>query len=179
MTNQTNNTNQTKNNKKQTLIIVLLVLIIVICVTVLIVLLLQPKEEPTQDSAKGVVGTITDNWDHQVSTASEGSPSPQEGTLIPGYGQAEMKAGDTTLKLRVGNPKENTVGFLATVKLNDGTVLYTSPLLKPGQGLEEIPLNQTLAKGTYPAMVFYQCVLLDEEQTPINAAESTFTLIVN
>ena len=52
-------------------------------------------------------------------------------------------------------------------------------LLKPGQGLEEIPLNQTLAKGTYPAMVFYQCVLLDEEQTPINAAESTFTLIVN
>ena len=64
-------------------------------------------------------------------------------------------------------------------KLSDGTVLYTSPLLKPGQGLDEIPLNQTLSKGTYDAMVYYQCVLLDEEQTPLNAAESAFTLIVN
>ena len=81
--------------------------------------------------------------------------------------------------LRVGNPPENKVGLIATVRLEDGTVLYESPVLRPGQGLEEIPLNQTLSKGEYNAEVYYQCVLLDDEHTPLNAAISAFRLHVN
>ena len=53
-----------------------------------------------------------------------------------------------------------------------------SPLLSPGQGLTEVPLNKTLEKGTYNAKVVYRCVLLDEKNTPLNAAESGFQLIV-
>ena len=166
-------------NKKQKLIIVLLVLILIISTTALAVLLLRPGEEqPENKPAKGVMGTIKDDWDTDVSQ-DEASGEQKKGTRIPGYSSAEMKEGDTSLKLRVGNPKENTVGFIATVRLDDGTELYTSPLLKPGQGLEEIPLNKTLSKGKYDAVVYYQCVLLDGKNTPLNAAESAFTLIVN
>ena len=43
-----------------------------------------------------------------------------------GYSGAEMKAGDTTLSLRIGNPEENTCYLQATLQLEDGTVLYLS-----------------------------------------------------
>ena len=170
---------QQTNNRNKTIIIFLLAIILVSCIVIIAMLLSRPGEEQVSNKpTNGVVGTITDNWDTDVSQ-EESSSEAKKGTQIPGYSTAEMNEGDISLKLRVGNPKENTVGFLATLKLADGTVLYTSPLLKPGQGLDEIPLNRTLSKGTYDAMVFYQCVLLDEEQTPLNAAESAFTLIVN
>ena len=119
---------------------------------------------------------VTDNWDTGL---KEESPEAKPGTRIPGYSTAEMKEGDTTLTLSIGNPKANTVGFFATLKLQNGDVLYESELLKPGQGLTEIPLTHTLSKGTYNATVVYKCVLLDEENTPLNAAESGFKLIVN
>lgn len=89
-----------------------------------------------------------------------------------------MKSGDTSLHLSIGNPKANKCGFYATLKLEDGTILYKSELLKPGYGLTEIPLSQTLEKGEYTAIVLYECVNLDEEQTPLNSAESEFVLIV-
>ena len=89
-----------------------------------------------------------------------------------------MKAGEKSLKLSIGNPKDNKCGFYATLKLEDGTVLYESELLKPGYGLTEVPLNKTLESGEYTAMVVYKCVTLDEEETPLNSAESEFKLIV-
>ena len=64
------------------------------------------------------------------------------------------------------------------IKLEDGTELYKSELLKPGYGVTEIPLTQTLTAGEYTAVVYYQCVTLDENETPLNSAESEFKLIV-
>ena len=174
--------------------------IIVIGLAAAAVFFLWPKEEPApvREPAKGVVGTITDNWDPQVSTPSqEGDTSeePKKGTQIPGYSGAAMREGDMSLKIRIGNPPANHVGFIAVLKLKDGTVLYESPLLYPGQGLEEVlyespllypgqgleevPLTQTLPKGTYAALVEYRCILLEDGKTPLNTAESGFTLYVS
>lgn len=166
------------SNKKTAIIIIIIVLVIAIAAAVAAVIIFnnrKPEEQP-QDT-KGVVGIIREDWDPNL--PEESDTTSKKGTQVPGYSTAEMKEGDTTLKLSVGNPKENHCGFFATVKLEDGTVLYESPLLTPGQGIDEIPLNKTLKKGTYSACVYYQCVLLDEENTPLNAAESLFTLIVN
>ena len=63
--------------------------------------------------------------------------------------------------------------------LEDGTELYTSPLLEPGQAVQLIPLNQTLKKGEYAAQVVYRCVTLDEDHAPLNAGVSGFTLYVD
>lgn len=130
----------------------------------------KPKEQ-----GNGVVGIISDSWDPNVSQPEQ---EKKPGTQIPGYQSAVMKEGDTSLKIRIGNPTDNKVGFIATLKLEDGTELYTSPLLKPGQGLEEVPLAQSLKKGEYSAMVEYQCVSLEDEKTRLNKAQSGFTLIV-
>ena len=147
---------------------------------VLLTLLLSGAFEPKQEKNdhKGVVGVISDDWDHGI--VEESNRREKKRHTDPGlFCTAQMNAGDETLVISIGNPKENKVGFFATVKLSDGTVLYKSELLKPGQGLTEIPLNQTLEKGVYDASVYYQCVLLDEENTPLNAAESAFKLYVD
>ena len=57
---------------------------------------------------KGVVGVISDDWDTGL---KEESSETKPGTQIPGYSTAEMKEGDTTLTLSIGNPKANSVGF--------------------------------------------------------------------
>ena len=166
-----------KNSNKKTIIIISVV-VLVIAATVIIMAFTGVFSPAPKEEANGVVGVITDNWDPNI----ESDPPPAEqksGTRIPGYSTAVMNAGDTSLTLSIGNPKENKVGMFAELQLEDGTVLYQSPLLSPGQGLTEVPLNKTLDKGTYNAKVVYRCVSLDEKNTPLNAAESGFQLIVN
>lgn len=166
--------NSKKKSKKKLLIIIIIILLIaVLTVGGVVVYNNFFAEQPT--ASDGVVGQISPDWD----TGAKDESLPQSsGTQIPGYNTAEMNAGDTTLHLSIGNPKANECGFYATLKLEDGTVLYESELLKPGYGLTEVPLSQTLEKGEYTAIVYYQCVTLDEAETPLNSAESEFKLIV-
>lgn len=165
-----------QNNKKKTALIIIVAVILSAGAAIMGVLTWQGYfDKQPEEKSEGVVGMIVDDWETGIEDTSS---EQKKGTQIPGYSSAEMKKGDTSLKLRIGNPKENEVGFYATLKLSDGTVLYESQLLQPGQGLEEIPLSKTLEKGTYDAVVVYQCVALNEAHTPLNAAESGFKLIV-
>jgi len=75
---------------------------------------------PTQ----GVVGEIRTDWDTGIDENSKGSDNTKKtGVQIPGYSTAEMNAGDTSLHISIGNPKSNTCGLYATLRLSDGTVL--------------------------------------------------------
>lgn len=162
-------------SKKRLLVIITVLLIVVVALVVFIAVMLRKPSNKKNEASKGVVGRISDGWD----TGLEDEPqSPSKGIQIPGYATAVMKEGDMSLHLSIGNPKENECGFYATLKLADGTILYESDLLRPGQGLTEVPLNKTLDSGEYTALVYYRCVTLDEEQSPLNSAESEFKLIV-
>lgn len=162
-----------KSKKKLLIIIIIILIIAALAVGGVVVYNNFFTEQPT--NSNGVVGKISSDWD----TGMEDEPSPKSsGTQIPGYSTAEMKAGDTSLHISIGNPKSNECGFYATLKLEDGTVLYKSELLEPGYGLTEVPISKTLEKGEYTAIVYYECVTLDEEHTPLNSAESEFVLIV-
>lgn len=162
-----------KPKKKLFIALIVILIIAVLGVGGVIVYNCFFAEDPTPP--KGVVGTVTDGWN----TGLEDESTTQGlGIQIPGYDTAVMNEGDTSLALSIGNPKSNNCGFYATLKLEDGTELYKSELLEPGYGLTEVPLSQTLKAGEYTAIVYYQCVTLDEEHSPLNSAESEFTLIV-
>ena len=167
---------KTKEKSKKKLLVIIAVILVIAALAVSGVVVYNSffQKQPTTPS-KGVVGVISDGWDTGL---EEETAQPSSGIQIPGYGTAVMTAGDKSLHLSIGNPKDNNCGFYATLKLEDGTVLYESELLKPGYGLTEVPLNQTLEAGEYTAIVVYKCVTLDEEQTPLNSAESGFKLIV-
>lgn len=166
-----------KNTNKKSVVISALFIFILFVIAVVMFRVMKPEEAK---NANGVAGKIVDNWDTGIpEQTDEPEESTSGGIQIPGYSKAEMEEGDTQLHLSIGNPKENNCGFYVTVRLENGTVLYKSELLKPGYGLTEIPLEQTLNKGTYDAEVFYECVTLDEDASPLNSAISKFQLIVN
>lgn len=166
-----------KNTNKKSVVISVLFIFILFVIAVVMFQVMKPEDAK---NANGVAGKIVDNWDTGIpEQTDEPEESTSGGIQIPGYSKAEMEEGDTQLHLSIGNPKENNCGFYVTVRLEDGTVLYKSELLKPGYGLTEIPLEQTLNKGTYDAEVFYECVTLDEDASPLNSAISKFQLIVN
>jgi len=153
-----------------------ILLLAVIAVVSAVVVYQRYRAGKIEDSkGSGVVGIISDNWDPGVEAEA---PSQGSGIQIPGYSTATMNAGDTSLHLSIGNPENNNCGFYATLMLADGTILYKSDLLNPGYGLTEIPLLETLQKGEYDAVVYYECVTLDEAHSPLNSAESEFKLIV-
>lgn len=164
-----------KNKKNKVIIIVLIATVIILAgALVTVYIMSNQQKEVTSPGSAGVGGEIVDNWDPNIDN------KPTRGVddaIIPGYGKAEMKAGDTTLKLAIGNPSENTVGLYATLIVNDKE-LYKSPLLKPGQGIENIPLNETLEKGTYDAYVLYQIVDLNNPDTKLNSVRSALELTV-
>ena len=167
--------NSTKENSKGNLLIALTVILIIATLAIGGSVIFNSFFAKDTATPKGVVGKVTDGWETGI---KEESAPQRQGIQIPGYGTAVMNAGDRSLVLSVGNPKANNCGFYATLKLEDGTELYKSELLKPGYGVTEIPLTQTLTAGEYTAVVYYQCVTLDENKTPLNSAESEFKLIV-
>lgn len=113
-------------------------------------------------------------WDDGI----DSDEPEEERILVPGYSGATMAAGETTLRLRIGNPGENKCYLTATLMLADGTLLYESGLLEPGTGFEQVELNQTLEAGTYEAMVHYQGYSMDEARSELNGSDSAFTLTV-
>ncbi len=169
------NSRNRNQQKKRTYWILLIVLLIVLAAGIAAAVLLS-RQKDTQTSGNASVDPNASAWDDGVES---GTPqSIEENILVPGYSGAEMKAGDTTLNLRIGNPEENTCYLQATLELTDGTVLYESGLLEPGTGFEQIELNQTLEAGTYEALVHYQGYSMEEEPQQLNASDSAFTLTV-
>lgn len=163
------------SKSKKNVIIALIIILLAVVLAIGGVIIYNYFSTGEQNETNGVTGVISDGWDAGV----EGESAPESaGIQIPGYSTARMNEGDTSLHLSIGNPKENNCGFYATLKLTDGTVLYKSELLKPGFGLTEVPLSQSLDSGEYDAVVYYECVTLDDAHSQLNAAESEFKLIV-
>lgn len=98
---------------------------------------------------------------------------------IPGYEGLTLKADSKKQDLRLPNPEQNTCYFQIALFLEDGTLLWQSELIKPGETSKPITLETELEEGTYPkAVLHYSCFEMNEELTPLNGAEIKVTLRV-
>lgn len=89
-----------------------------------------------------------------------------------------MKAGDIIQEISLHNPAENPCYFVITIALPDGTGIYRSGMIEPGQKTSEIKLAQPLEAGTYKeAILQYSCYSV-KDKTPMNGADMKFTLEV-
>lgn len=77
----------------------------------------------------------------------------------------------------MGNPADNNCYFVIILRLEDGTKLYESEYLKPGEGLNEITMEQELESGEYQAIIEYKCYSL-EDKSSLNGGSAQFNLIV-
>ena len=115
-----------------------------------------------------------------------GESAPAETTVeknadsiaIPGYEVLELKANSKKQTLCLPNPPQNVCYFQIYLYLEDGTLLWQSALIEPGEASKPITLTQGLSKGTYPnALLKYACFKMDGV-TPLNGAETKLTLWV-
>jgi hypothetical protein len=97
---------------------------------------------------------------------------------IPGYAQLVMKAGDVMQDVELHNPQENSCYFVISIILPDGTEVFRSGLIEPGQKIDVIKLSQPLKAGTYEnAVLRYSCYSIKDKKK-LNGADTKFTLEV-
>ena len=102
-----------------------------------------------------------------------------ESIAIPGYEGLELKADTKKQTLCLANPLQNACYFQISLYLEDGSLLWQSQLIEPGETSKPIKLSKALEKGTYPnAVLHYACFTLDGSMTPLNGAETKLTLRV-
>lgn len=55
--------------------------------------------------------------------------------------------------LYLENPRENRYDLQADIELEDGTVVYSSPVLEPDSHIDSVTLTEELEEGVYPAQI--------------------------
>ncbi len=98
---------------------------------------------------------------------------------IPGYEGIDLKADSLQQDVAFRNPAQNTCYFVMQLYLEDGSLLWESDYICPGELSAPMALTQALQKGTYSnAVLKYSCFKMDEEKTPLNGAEMKLTIRV-
>ena len=111
---------------------------------------------------------------------SEHVEKNHDSIAIPGYEGIALKADTKQQAVGLPNPPQNTCYFKITLTLEDGTVLWQSDLVEPGEVSEPIKLKQPLKKGTYPnSLLRYECFTMDGNLSPLNSAATKLTLRVS
>ena len=125
-----------------------------------------PERPPQQGEEKADPGAVPIAEDNRIS--------------VPGYEKLDLTAGKTEQSLALPNPENNTCVMVLTLSLEDGTVLWTSGEILPGQVSDPIVLTEPLAAGDYTgARLHYDCFTMDESRGRLNSAEIKLTLAVH
>lgn len=99
---------------------------------------------------------------------------------LPGFGELHFKAGRTEQNLSVPNPAQNFCWFKVSLLLDDGTVLWTSDMIAPGEESGKAVLSTVLEEGEYTdAVLKYECFADEAGQNALNGAETSLTIIVH
>lgn len=99
---------------------------------------------------------------------------------IPGYEGITLKADCKEQEIGFPNPAQNTCYFQISLILEDGTTLWQSELVKPGEISEPITLNEPLAAGVYPnSLLKFDCYTMDGNMRSLNGAATKMTIHVS
>lgn len=100
---------------------------------------------------------------------------------IPGYESISFHAEEKKQSVSFYNPDVNTCYFKLSLVLVDGTeegtVLWTSDLLEPGEEIKSIELEKELESGDYTATLKYECFSL-KDHSPLNGSDIVLTIQV-
>ena len=119
----------------------------------------------------------------QETTEADKTTEPIEkltdGIDLPGYNWIPLTSGKLEQEQTFPNPPQNFCWIRASLRLEDGTVLWTSELIAPGESSAPVVLSRTLEPGEYNnAVLKYECFRMDEALSPLNGGEVKLTLKV-
>lgn len=157
-------------NSRSKILTVSLVVLLVIAIGVIVWLFLEKENSILQP-----VTTTS------VQTGNGGLVVPERPEMIDvtAYESIALKADTPEQSVRFENPPQNNCWLVITLSLEDGTVLWKSEELQPGQVVRSITMDRTLEAGEYEnAILSYQHWTYDDEKLPLNGAETLVTLKV-
>lgn len=115
--------------------------------------------------------------DKTVSDTNDNSIQNPDSIAIPGYGSITLKADRIEQNVSFNNPEQNQCYFVICLYLADGTLLWKSDYVCPGDSADPLILLQTLDEGVYEdAILEYLCFAMDGRLSPLNVAKTKLTL---
>lgn len=163
-----------RRDVNQRIVIICLVLLLLVAVGVIAWLAKRNNGNPESDSKAASTAQTT-----QSEHGGLVVPERPEMIDITAYESLVLKADTLEQSVRFDNPLQNNCWLVITLSLEDGTVLWKSQELQPGQVVRSIKLNQPLSAGEYEnAVLRYQHWTYDAEKEPLNGAETIVTLKV-
>ncbi|MGI5884574.1 MAG: hypothetical protein ACOX83_06365 [Candidatus Spyradocola sp.] len=151
----------------------LFALIVVLLLALLVLSVQRPASVPLTQSP---AASNTLPASSVPSLLPEATPTSTDTIAIPGYEGLTLRAGED---LCLANPEQNTCYFVITLSLADGTPLWQSSYIPPGEVSDPIRLLEPLEPGVYSdAQLTYACFSMDEALTPLNGAQMELTLRV-
>ena len=161
-----------KKNKLTTNLILVIVILLLLTVNVVLIGGLLRKSGTQQGAAPGVSSV------EQVSEETE-VEKVEDRIAIPGYEAIQLTAGTLEQTVCFSNPAQNCCYFQISLYLEDGTLLWKSEDVAPGENSEPVVLTQTLEAGAYKnALLKYECFTMDKDHTQLNGAQTKLMLQV-
>lgn len=112
-------------------------------------------------------------------TESKDNNQNENSIAIPGYEAITLTANTKKQSTALKNPSHNMCLFRISLILEDGTVLWVSDYVKPGEISDNIALSKELEPGAYPNSILkYECFTMDGSLSPLNGAETKLTIMV-
>ena len=160
-----------KNNNRTTtnLILIVIALLLVTLNVVLIGGLLKDKDE----APAAVSGNA------QTQQEPTEVVKVEDRIAIPGYEAIQLTADTLEQTICFPNPAQNCCYFQMSLYLEDGTLLWKSVDVAPGETSEPVVLSQPLAAGKYKdAILKYDCFTMDKKHSQLNGAQTKLMLLV-
>ena len=159
---------QAESQKNQKPVIVLLTVAVVLLAAILVLTVNRPQKQQAK---------LPNGEEIQQSGPGEKKP---DSIAIPGYEGINLKADSKEQEIGFPNPAQNTCYFQISLILEDGTTLWQSELVKPGEISESITLNEPLAAGVYPnSLLKFDCYTMDGSMRSLNGAATKMTIHVS
>ena len=155
-----------KKNRKlvSILLLILLALAFIGIATVALVSPLQYSNSNQQDGFK--FPEITGNGSDGFVAHSQPSAS------IPAMTGIELTSGHLEQDVQLYNPDENPCAFVVSLYLGNGTLLFQTSPIYPGEFVSTVVLTQALNSGKYKdAVLVYDCYSSDGALTPLTRCE--------
>ena len=151
-------------NFERTLIFTIIILVILLVLTASLVFLLKRTNKAN---------------DSMIYLPETAKIEKNSGSIsIPGYESLTFMADTLDQNIQLKNPSQNNCYFIISLLLDDGTMLWKSDLVAPGDLSDPIVFSQALEKGTYPnSVISYSCFSMDD-MSPLNSANTKLTLRV-
>lgn len=159
---------QAESQKNQKPVIVLLTVAVVLLAAILALTVNRPQKQQAK---------LPNGEEIQQSGPVEKKP---DSIAIPGYERISLKADCKEQEIGFPNPAQNTCYFQISLILEDGTTLWQSELVKPGEISKSITLNEPLAAGVYPnSLLKFDCYTMDGNMRSLNGAATKMTIHVS